>query len=482
MKLFLRRPHKNTHPLFTKANCLTSYGRSMVEMLAVLAIVGILSIAALAGLRYALNKNQANTILYDVHLLAIHAADTPWAEIPSDFMPESGRTFELNRFDDGFEITALDISEDICTLLLKMNQPGMVHIYAGTEGETNCKSSQPVTFVFETGWSSSGDVPTDACTPNPCQNGGTCSNGICTCPNGYEGTTCTQEVPCAVPDSTACITYTVEHPDCTPFPVYQEAGTLCPGGVCNDVGDCVMCLQDSDCGENALCQSQICRCKASFYGTDTCTPCGLGAVSDIGATECTCDTANNYTGTWQPGQSNGCECASTDGCPCWDGTEGAETSTYAQSGQQICGGANSAYYCAYTVSETTGDLTGGKCEATTTNAKENIGVYGGKTFFRSASVMSWYAANAWCTANNGRQATYADLLYDGGCTYSLAETLQISGHWCKGYMSSTLDGRMNRWHWLNSGDDIYIISVFGSDVYKSAARNIEEEYALCVSN
>ena len=42
-------------------------GRSMVEMLGVLAIVGVLSVGGIAGLRYALTKNKANTLIYEAN-------------------------------------------------------------------------------------------------------------------------------------------------------------------------------------------------------------------------------------------------------------------------------------------------------------------------------------------------------------------------------------------------------------------------------
>lgn len=46
-------------------------GRSMVEMLGVLAIIGVLSIGGIAGYRYAMDKNEANTYLNNFNLFAI---------------------------------------------------------------------------------------------------------------------------------------------------------------------------------------------------------------------------------------------------------------------------------------------------------------------------------------------------------------------------------------------------------------------------
>ena len=33
----------------------------------------------------------------------------------------------------------------------------------------------------------------DPCNPNPCQNDGTCSDGACTCPEGWTGDNCEVE-------------------------------------------------------------------------------------------------------------------------------------------------------------------------------------------------------------------------------------------------------------------------------------------------
>ena len=46
-------------------------GRSMVEMLGVLAIMGMLSIGGIAGYRWAVDKNEANTILNEVRKRAV---------------------------------------------------------------------------------------------------------------------------------------------------------------------------------------------------------------------------------------------------------------------------------------------------------------------------------------------------------------------------------------------------------------------------
>ena len=49
------------------------YGRSMIEMLGVLAIIGVLSIGGLAAYNAAIDRNEANELLYDASLCLAEA-------------------------------------------------------------------------------------------------------------------------------------------------------------------------------------------------------------------------------------------------------------------------------------------------------------------------------------------------------------------------------------------------------------------------
>ena len=61
------------------------------------------------------------------------------------------------------------------------------------------------------------------CTPNPCQNGGTCNNGVCTCTPGCTGETCEK---CAPTQMKAC--------NLNPC----KNGGTCSEGLCTCIEDC----------------------------------------------------------------------------------------------------------------------------------------------------------------------------------------------------------------------------------------------------
>ena len=109
-----------------------------------------------------------------------------------------------------------------------------------------------------TGYNCSEDI--DGCEPNPCQNGGNCTNFLfgnfeCDCPEGYSGDTCS-----------------VDSTPCDP----QPCGI---GGTCNDLGegtyscDCLLPLYlDSESN------SCVAQCPLFTFGNHTlaeCQPCKL---------------------------------------------------------------------------------------------------------------------------------------------------------------------------------------------------------------
>ncbi len=125
-------------------------GRSMIEMLGVLAVVGVLSLIGLIGYMAAMNKIRANRIVADVMLLATEVQTSGRTTIPADFVTESGMDFSIETFDDGYEITALDVHPNVCAVLMKVTSDYIVSITA-TDGSTDCGATNTnVTFAFET--------------------------------------------------------------------------------------------------------------------------------------------------------------------------------------------------------------------------------------------------------------------------------------------------------------------------------------------
>jgi hypothetical protein len=154
-----------------------------------------------------------------------------------------------------------------------------------------------------------------------CQNRGTCSNGLCSCIPGTEGTSCELLIDCPL----------------FIFTVYNTTGDVvnpCGNGVCPRDGVTVSCLCDrgytgSTCTElfdncasvpcqngarciNAL-NAYSCVCPLGYTGA-TCSlvinncasnPCSFGTCTNlIGAFRCTCSAG--YTGQTCAEQINNC--------------------------------------------------------------------------------------------------------------------------------------------------------------------------------
>ncbi len=110
-------------------------------------------------------------------------------------------------------------------------------------------------------------TPDEHCAPNPCQNGGSCTNGwsgfTCSCAPGFTGTTCE-----------------------------------------TDIDDCVAdpCLNGGSCTDDVL--GYTCGCAAGYAGDncetnlDECTPnpCLFGGVCTDGVNAYSCECAIGYTG------------------------------------------------------------------------------------------------------------------------------------------------------------------------------------------
>jgi hypothetical protein len=149
-------------------------------------------------------------------------------------------------------------------------------------------------------------LPTDHCLPNPCLNGGICTNGedgfSCECAPGFVGETCATNVDdcstnpcqnggicsdevngysCSCPPGFSGTNCTINIDDCSPNPCQN-------GGVCNDE----LAAHSCDClpGYDGLnCEHLIDNCESS--------PCHNGGTCTSGVNSYTCTCAPGYTGT-----------------------------------------------------------------------------------------------------------------------------------------------------------------------------------------
>ncbi len=107
------------------------------------------------------------------------------------------------------------------------------------------------------------DMNIEYCDPNPCQNGGNCTNSItgfnCSCSANYFGETCTSMVECAPGFTGAACDMNIEYCDTNP---------------CQNGGNCT----NSTSGFN-------CNCSADYFG-ETCTSMVRGSPTS-------CDTLVN---------------------------------------------------------------------------------------------------------------------------------------------------------------------------------------------
>lgn len=122
--------------------------------------------------------------------------------------------------------------------------------------------------------------PEDPCKPNPCLNGGTCSNGKCSCPTGFKGDKCQTPDPC------------------TPNPC-QNGGTCtdgkcsCPPGYSGDKCEIKDPCIPNPCQNGGTCDNGACTCPNGYTGSncenkDPCNPnpCQAGGTCSQGT--CTC--------------------------------------------------------------------------------------------------------------------------------------------------------------------------------------------------
>ena len=346
----------------------TQTGRSMLEMLGVLAIIGVLSVGAVMGFRQAMNRHKANVILNDVSLafeeLATHETTGAVSRYQvTAFTPESGHTLYAKRDENGNDsVEVAGVAQGVCEVLIQYDKTELYTQISDTAGAklTACADNQTMVFGLGAGSSGStdpdpgpGPEPTDPCEGKTCSGHGTCSDGVCTCSDGYTdpdcGTApeCNSTIACASPK--VCSTdYHCECPSIGTPGVCQTTGTqngcpaivnvtgkcgsngICTNGACSECSSPMVANADGTACEcpakGANCKTQnslTCECDVCEDGFQKnaagecveANPCGEGQVAvtnydsagnDIGTACCEtkADYENNYSGNNYESKSN----------------------------------------------------------------------------------------------------------------------------------------------------------------------------------
>ena len=283
-------------------------GRSMLEMLGVLAIIGVLSVGAVMGFRQAMNRHKANVILNDVSLafeeLATHETTGPINRYPvTAFTPESGHTLYAKRDangNDSVEVTG--VAQGVCEILIQYDKTELYTQISDTAGAklTACADNQTMVFGLGAGSSGStdpdpdpgpGPEPTDPCEGKTCSGHGTCSDGVCTCSDGYTDPDCGTAPECN--STIACASPKVCSTD-----YHCECPTIGTPGVCQTTETQNGCLAivnvTGKCGTNGICTNGACsECESPKVANADGTACecpakGVNCKTQNGLT-CECD-------------------------------------------------------------------------------------------------------------------------------------------------------------------------------------------------
>ena len=357
-------------------------GRSMLEMLGVLAIIGVLSVGAIMGFRQAMNRHKANVILNDVSLafeeLATHETTGAVSRYQvTAFTPESGHTLYAKRDangNDSVEVTG--VAQGVCEILIQYDKTELYTQISDTAGAklTACADNQ--TMVFGLGIDDSdptpgpGPEPTDPCEGKTCSGHGTCSDGVCTCSDGYTdpdcGTApeCNSTIACASPK--VCSTdYHCECPSIGTPGVCQTTGTQngCPA-IVNVTGKC---------GTNGICTN------------GACSECSSPMIANADGTACEC-----------PAKGANCKTQNATTCECDLCEDGFEKNA------------------------------DGECvEAPTKTCDDGriITAQNGDQFCTSNSEMNWSAAKAWCTTRGRTLASIEELCGKSASMYASCDNI-----------------------------------------------------------
>ncbi|GAB1604635.1 protein jagged-1b-like [Argonauta hians] len=203
------------------------------------------------------------------------------------------------------------ISSNIC------GKHGICQSLPGNDFTCECQPGYQGTYCHEN---------INDCLPNPCQNNGTCKDGVqsyrCVCEPGWDGPTCTQNIN-----------------DCNPNPCRNHGSCidrlngfrcLCSEGwkgkTCNSrISQCDVftCSNGGTCQDSG--SSFLCHCPVGFYG-DTCqlaswhscdsNPCQNGATCVNSGNSFTCFCKDGFEGDVCETNSNDC-----NPFPCYNGAQ-----------------------------------------------------------------------------------------------------------------------------------------------------------------
>ena len=173
-------------------------GRSMVEMLGVLAIMGMLSIGGIAGYRWAVDKNEANTILNEVRKRAVtisqqrilgHNINLDEHGTDGIMGHEITSTPDYNGNTGLFALTVKAVSKGVCDKVIAESMPFAIKTVIGeSAGECADGDENAITFVFDNTLNSNIEIKndeesnnSDACDTVTCAENQQCQNGECIC-------------------------------------------------------------------------------------------------------------------------------------------------------------------------------------------------------------------------------------------------------------------------------------------------------------
>ena len=215
-------------------------GRSMIEMLGVLAIIGVLSLGGVAVFNAVMNRHTANTLTYDVMLMAESTVSLgPQEQMPFDASTEYDQMSSV-LVAGVANVIVNDVDKEICDILISKGGNGVFVLEKQADGSplTDCDDEgTDIVFAFRDGYLPEAGVCNPSCDP-----GHICSNGQC-CPNVIP------EKACSIESTEACAGVT---------PPSKRDGTPCGE---NGDGSC----QNGDCIEGDTCDILALNCGAEQY-------------------------------------------------------------------------------------------------------------------------------------------------------------------------------------------------------------------------